>query len=107
MGIRKASISITSLTIFVVSFSSCMEVTGEGESTHIWVRKKKINYKNYLQFSIYYHSTSAAVWADIHNNVTKRGTCVSRQMKESRGIGSSRMCIRRRFEEDAEMRRYK
>jgi len=28
-------------------------------------------------------------------------------MKESRKIGSSRMCIRRRFEEDAEMRRYK
>jgi len=59
MGIRKASISITSLTIFVVSCSSCMEVTGD--STHIWIRKKEIRYKSYLQFSIYYHSTSAAV----------------------------------------------
>jgi spore coat protein U-like protein len=82
-----------------------MEVTGE--STHIWIRKKKIHYKNYLQFSIYYHSTSAAVWADIHNDVTKRGTNVSRQMRENRRIESSRMYIRRRLEEDAEMRRYK
>jgi spore coat protein U-like protein len=84
-----------------------MVVTAESTHIYIWIRKKKIHYKNYLQFSIYYHSTSAAVWADIHNDVTKRGTNVSRQMKESRRIGSSRMCIRRRFEEDAEMRRYK
>jgi len=35
-------------------------------------QKQKILYKNYHQLSIYDYSTSAAVYAVIHNDVTKR-----------------------------------
>jgi hypothetical protein len=82
-----------------------MEVTGDG--MHIWIRKRKLVTKItcnsaftiILQVQLYrliYTMTSQ-----------KRETNVSRQMKERRRIGSSRMCIRKRCEEDAEMRRYK